>query len=420
MANLSARSHSIKKWTCVLVVLVAFQLLVNTFLGPLLGPMLLGLSIQFWMGYKTISYNCCNKQPDGCEELAPPLLPKDASKQPAAAGKSERLYYLDNLKVFLTVMVIVHHVTCMFVGGGWVWNFNSYTADNYSNYIKNFGEWLLTVDQSYFMCMFFFISGYFTPTSLDRKGRHAFLKDKFKRLGIPYVLVSIMWFPLCMFTSFLMIKNIGSESVNGENISDVYFFAAIPNPGPLWFVGWLCIFNTIYASVDHSEPKVMACPTPFRLFAMSVPMMVLQILVNVIGLGSFLFMPITIGSLPFDIMWFYGGCVAKRNKWLEAGTEGGLVEIMNRCVPVVVQQSKAIRKRCARALFSPPLFSSPSLLSLFTRYVPQAMDALLSLLRLPGCFSGRLVGRLRRPRRRSSCTGPSPFGHDQYHSGRLC
>ena len=33
--------------------------------------------------------------------------------------KSERLYCLDNIKSFLTFIVVFHHILCMFVGGGW-------------------------------------------------------------------------------------------------------------------------------------------------------------------------------------------------------------------------------------------------------------------------------------------------------------
>jgi len=32
--------------------------------------------------------------------------------------------------------------------------------------------------------------------------------------------------------------------------------------------------------------------------------------------GTFVFMPLTIGSLPFDIVFFAGGVLAKRNSWL--------------------------------------------------------------------------------------------------------
>ena len=46
------------------------------------------------------------------------------------------------------------------------------------------------------MCVFFFISGYFTPSSLARKGLRGFLRDKFKRLGLPFLVCTLVVFPL--------------------------------------------------------------------------------------------------------------------------------------------------------------------------------------------------------------------------------
>ena len=49
------------------------------------------------------------------------------------------------------------------------------------------------------MCLFFFISGYFSPSSLERKGRFAFLQDKFRRLGQPFVFFLFVMGPLLTY-----------------------------------------------------------------------------------------------------------------------------------------------------------------------------------------------------------------------------
>jgi len=110
---------------------------------------------------------------------------------------------------------------------------------------------------------------------------------------------------------------------------DVWWYSVIPNPGPLWFVGWLIIFNSVYASVDHSEPTIMACPRPLKFLCWCIPLNILNYAFMATGLGSFVYMPIAQGSLPFDVLFFFGGCIARNNKWLENGTPGGLIEIMN-------------------------------------------------------------------------------------------
>lgn len=41
---------------------------------------------------------------------------------------------------------------------------------SYPKPFNAFASVLLNIDQSYFMCLFFFISAYFSPTSYERKG----------------------------------------------------------------------------------------------------------------------------------------------------------------------------------------------------------------------------------------------------------
>ncbi|GMH85249.1 hypothetical protein TL16_g10170 [Triparma laevis f. inornata] len=324
---LYSKSNALKRYLGLITLLILAQIGLG-FVAPGLPPLIFGSCMVIWMIKNTCQYNeicCCSKKPAE-DELAPPLLPNNSTQQPAAV-KSERLFYLDNLKVFLTMMVIVHHLTCTFVGGGWIWNFNGSKSDE--NKIGLVGNWLLTTNQAYFMSMFFFISGYFTPTSYDRKGKVNFLKDKFKRLGIPYVVMCFVIYPVVMLSSFLIIDDVKSSD-STFSFNEVWWYSLIPNPTVLWFTGWLCIFNTVYASVDHSEHTVMACPKPLKFLCVyTPPLFILNLGLMVAGLGSFLYMPISWASLPFDVLCFFGGCIAKRNKWLESDTPGGLVEIMS-------------------------------------------------------------------------------------------
>lgn len=45
--------------------------------------------------------------------------------------------------------------------------------------------WYNTTIQAFSMGLFFLISGYFTPSSYERKGSGRFAKDRLLRLGIP-------------------------------------------------------------------------------------------------------------------------------------------------------------------------------------------------------------------------------------------
>ena len=54
------------------------------------------------------------------------------------------------------------------------------------------------------MSLFFFVSGYFVPASYDRKGRHDFLKDRFHRLGIPFLIMTLIGWPLLVVLTRLV------------------------------------------------------------------------------------------------------------------------------------------------------------------------------------------------------------------------
>jgi len=90
---------------------------------------------------------------------------------------TNRLHYLDNLKVFLIFLVIVHHVGQAYgaTGGAWYYAYPGQRVQALSNF---FG-----FNASFFMGLFFFISGYFFPASFDRHGARKFILDKLIRFG---------------------------------------------------------------------------------------------------------------------------------------------------------------------------------------------------------------------------------------------
>ncbi len=147
-----------------------------------------------------------------------------------SAKPPARLYHLDNLRVYLTILVILHH-TAIAYGGAGDWSIVDPAVDDISPIFLTF---FTAVNQSYFMSAFFLLAGYFTPRSLDKKGRARFIKDRLIRLGIP----------LLLFTTIILNIN--------EYLYVVYFlkksFSPIwaYSPAHLWFLQALLIFTFIY------------------------------------------------------------------------------------------------------------------------------------------------------------------------------
>lgn len=134
----------------------------------------------------------------------------------------QRLHYLDNLKVALVVLVFLQHTA-----QGLVTSLDP-TMDGL------FFSVFSTLNSAWFMQLFFFISAYFVPTSLERKGAFKFLEDKLQRLGIPMLFVSILLAPFQAFA-------VASLSNKSYQYSILF--------GVAWFILWLQIFNLAYMAL---------------------------------------------------------------------------------------------------------------------------------------------------------------------------
>lgn len=138
------------------------------------------------------------------ETVSSPVHMQVIDRDHRKAGVGDRLDYLDNLKIFLTVLVIFHHTLLGLASyNSWYLSIGfictGFLGCPYDVDTGSLQGWitpaLLTFNQSFFMSLFFFISGLFTPTSFDKKGTHKFLIDKFKRLGFGFALYSLVLGP---------------------------------------------------------------------------------------------------------------------------------------------------------------------------------------------------------------------------------
>src|SRR5476651_672498 len=95
-----------------------------------------------------------------------------------AAGRSDKLFYIDNIKLLLTVLVILHHTFITYgASGGW------YFTQKTSLMVALIPMTVfVSVNQSFFMGFFFFLSAYFAGPSFDKKGSARFVADRLSRL----------------------------------------------------------------------------------------------------------------------------------------------------------------------------------------------------------------------------------------------
>lgn len=150
-----------------------------------------------------------------------------------------RLIYIDNIRLFLIILVILIHVSIIYGGEG-IYPAKEGATDEISPIILTLFN---TICQSFFMGLFFLLSGYFVPQSFDRKGAKKFLRDRLIRLGIPLLVYTTVFKVIIdyLILNFFRGKTITFVEVINYNLKNPGWFI-----GPLWFVEALLIFCFVY------------------------------------------------------------------------------------------------------------------------------------------------------------------------------
>jgi glucan biosynthesis protein C len=221
-----------------------------------------------------------------------------------------RLAYLDNLRIYLTILVILHHAAIAYGGSG-DWAIKDPEVDEISPIFLTFFN---AVNQSYFMSAFFLLAGYFTPGSFTRKGARSFLVDRLIRLGIPLLVYSTLIIQMNQ-----LILNVWGR---GQRFEWVWGY----NVGHLWFLQALLLFAVVYAALSGRTRGMLANRPDHPQQAATFPRN--RSLVSTIGIltvltfGVRIFFPVGVWTYGFQlahfvhyVFSFIAGILAYRFGW---------------------------------------------------------------------------------------------------------
>lgn len=233
-----------------------------------------------------------------------------------------RLLYIDNIRVFLTILVVLHHLMITYAGtGSWL-----YPEGRQDEITQALGAWFCTANQAYFMGLFLLISAYFVPGAYDRKGAGRFLKDRLIRLGIPLALYG--WVVRPLFIYFAM----GEREKFGLSFwtwfTGQYFKVyGIIGGGPLWFIETLLLFSLVYVLwrlATANRPASPAVDSRFpgsgaiALFALGVAVATFVVRMWFPQDASFRPLNLQFANFAQYIALFVAGLIAYRRGWLAA------------------------------------------------------------------------------------------------------
>jgi len=229
-------------------------------------------------------------------------------------GPSNRMYYLDALRVILTILVVLHHVGQAYGPTGGYWPVQSPTR------AAILGPFF-SVNRSFFMSLFFMISGYFMVASYQRNGFGAFVRSRLVRLGIPVLAFAAIMLPARIF-------------LFGEHITrwTDYFNAA-----HLWYLEHVLLFSIVYGlwrllrdrggerpqTTDGTRRPPGLAVTVAALLLVALGCGVVRIWypidrwLNLLG-----FFRVAFADVPRDLAFFIFGALAFRRGWFASYPTG--------------------------------------------------------------------------------------------------
>jgi len=162
-----------------------------------------------------------------------------------STSKGNRIYWMDNLRTIIILLVVLYHVGGVYEAAGlwgWFWIVDDPATITWVGILNIVFDIIV-------MPTLFLISGYLTPASLKNKTGWEFLKGKFKRLIVPWVIAVFTLIPLYKVI-FLYSRNLPQEHWS------TYFHITNPNSQNwLWFLPVLFVFDMLYLLFSKTNIK---------------------------------------------------------------------------------------------------------------------------------------------------------------------
>ncbi len=131
----------------------------------------------------------------------------------AMKSDTVRHYYIDNLRTMVIMLVILLHLAVTYSNLG-RWYYNEQQVPGLFGQV--FFGLFQTFVQGFSMGMLFLVAGYFTPGALDRKGVARFVKERWRRLGLPALVY------LLVVTPFICWVEVPAWRGGASNFLDYY------------------------------------------------------------------------------------------------------------------------------------------------------------------------------------------------------
>src|SRR3977135_1416239 len=153
----------------------------------------------------------------------------------ATAKAKTRNFSIARTRTFLTLVVLIHHAVIPY----------TYFGHTDPRSWIGFDAVVLATD-SFFMAMFFLLSGLFVWPSLRHKSPGSFFRDRLLRLGLPFVIAAFTIIPAAYYALELQERHYALEHQSNAGFVNFWWQMITVGPwpsGPLWFLWVLLSFD---------------------------------------------------------------------------------------------------------------------------------------------------------------------------------
>ena len=170
------------------------------------------------------------------------IVTSTAGQIGAAPIAGARNAALDRTRTFLTLVVVLHHTVIPY----------SYFGHTDPRFFFGFDMIVLATD-SFFMAMFFFLSGLFVWPGITRKGPLHYLRDRLVRLGIPFAICAFTIIPIAYYA-------ISLRQHPQVSFSEFWWKTISVGPwpsGPIWFLWVLLGFDVVACVLYQISSRII-------------------------------------------------------------------------------------------------------------------------------------------------------------------
>jgi peptidoglycan/LPS O-acetylase OafA/YrhL len=191
-----------------------------------------------------------------------PIVSTRGAQQQSTEDKTARAnqYHVPfgYLRAFLVVLVVAHHA---------VLAYHTYAPPPSSSLVAQPRLWeafpvvdthrstafalFVGFNDTFFMSLMFFLSGLFVWNSLQRKGAGVFIRDRLRRLGLPFLVAVVLLAPIAYYPAYL-------QASTNPSLSDFWRqWRSLGNwpAGPAWFLWVLLTFDCVAAGLFAVSPR---------------------------------------------------------------------------------------------------------------------------------------------------------------------